>query len=199
MTPRAPRTLLAPFQLVSSSPFSRFPNYRPLLFLSNVSSRVAECTVLVESRPVAASFLLASSFAASPRHTVRISASRDANHRAKRKRRISGGHVGPLRRGARHLQLQGEQVTFFSRFSSPSCCRILFKFKIKFYLCAFVIECCYIYVRIIEYTRSAKSLIVIYLSCSTNFRIFCFSFPLFLRLLYIYILLLLLFLLCNND
>lgn len=36
----------------SSSPFSRFPNYRPLLFLSNVSSRVAECTVLVESRPV---------------------------------------------------------------------------------------------------------------------------------------------------
>lgn len=157
------------------------------------------CTRRVASRrsSIAASFLLASSFAASPRHTVRISASRDANHRAKRKRRISGGHVGPLRRGARHLQLQGEQVTFFSRFSSPSCCRILF--KIKFYLCAFVIECCYIYVRIIEYTRSAKSLIVIYLSCSTNFRIFCFSFPLFLRLLYIYILLLLLFLLCNND
>lgn len=134
------------------------------------------CTRRVASRrsSIAASFLLASSFAASPRHTVRISASRDANHRAKRKRRISGGHVGPLRRGARHLQLQGEQVTFFSRFSSPSCCRILF--KIKFYLCAFVIECCYIYVRIIEYTRSAKSLIVIYLSCSTNFRIFCFSF-----------------------
>lgn len=161
------------------------------------------CTRRVASRrsSIAASFLLASSFAASPRHTVRISASRDANHRAKRKRRISGGHVGPLRRGARHLQLQGEQVTFFSRFSSPSCCRILFKFKIKFYLCAFLIECCYIYVRIIEYTRSAKSisLIVIYLSCSTNFRIFCFSFPLFLRLLYIYILLLLLFLLCNND
>lgn len=136
------------------------------------------CTRRVASRrsSIAASFLLASSFAASPRHTVRISASRDANHRAKRKRRISGGHVGPLRRGARHLQLQGEQVTFFSRFSSPSCCRILF--KIKFYLCAFLIECCYIYVRIIEYTRSAKSisLIVIYLSCSTNFRIFCFSF-----------------------
>lgn len=136
------------------------------------------CTRRVASRrsSIAASFLLASSFAASPRHTVRISASRDANHRAKRKRRISGGHVGPLRRSARHLQLQGEQVTFFSRFSSPSCCRILFKFKIKFYLFDFVIECCYIYVRIIEYTRSAKSLIVIYLSCSTNFRIFCFSF-----------------------
>lgn len=76
---------------------------------------------------------------------------------------------------------------FFTFFLSFLLYRILFKFKIKFYLCDFVIECCYIYVRIIEYTRSAKSLIVIYLSCSTNFRIFCFSFSLFLRLLYIYI------------
>lgn len=158
------------------------------------------CTRRVASRrsSIAASFLLASSFAASPRHTVRISASRDANHRAKRKRRISGGHVGPLRRGARHLQLQGEQVTFFSRFSSPSCCRILFKFKIKFYLCDFVIECCYIYVRIIEYTRSAKLLSFI---CHARQIFVSFAFPFrYSYGVYIYfLLLLLLFLLCNND
>lgn len=135
------------------------------------------CTRRVASRrsSIAASFLLASSFAASPRHTVRISASRDANHRAKRKRRISGGHVGPLRRGARHLQLQGEQVTFFSRFSSPSCCRILF--KIKFYLCAFVIECCYIYVRIIEYTLQLNPFHLLSFICHARQIFVSFAFP----------------------
>lgn len=56
---------------------------------------------------------------------------------AKRKPRISAGdlgHVGPLRRGARHLQLQGEQVNLFSRFSFPSFCGICWN-SLKFYLC----------------------------------------------------------------
>lgn len=90
------------------------PNYRPLLFLSNVSSRVAECTVpaavsSVESRPVAPRSRRRSLFLArSPPETF--------NHREKEAedpRQDSPGDVAPMRRGARHLQLQGEQVTFF--------------------------------------------------------------------------------------
>lgn len=50
-------TLLAQFQSSSPRPFSRFANYRPLLFLSNVSRRVAECTVLLGALSSRVSFL----------------------------------------------------------------------------------------------------------------------------------------------
>lgn len=75
---------------------------------------MAECTVpaavsSVESRPVAPRSRRRSLFLArSPPETF--------NHREKEAedpRQDSPGDVAPMRRGARHLQLQGEQVTFF--------------------------------------------------------------------------------------
>lgn len=75
---------------------------------------MAECTVpvavsSVESRPVAPQSRRRSLFLArSPPETF--------NHREKEAedpRQDSPGDVAPMRRGARHLQLQGEQVTFF--------------------------------------------------------------------------------------